>query len=110
MEEMWRRQEATVRDVLEALNGGPKHRAYTTIMTIMTRLDSKGLLTRRRLGKTDVYTPVMGREAYMEARVQAGVEALVEEFGDLALAHFSEQMDRLDPDRAAQLRRLAQRD
>ncbi len=44
MEEMWNRGSATVREVLDALNRGPKQRAYTTIMTIMARLDRKGLL------------------------------------------------------------------
>jgi len=49
MEEMWARGEATVRDVQQALNArGGKVRAYTTVLTVMTRLDGKGLLVRRR--------------------------------------------------------------
>jgi predicted transcriptional regulator len=52
MEEIWRRHEVSVRGVMEALNGrAAKHRAYTTYMTIMTRLDTKGLLERRRQGR-----------------------------------------------------------
>jgi hypothetical protein len=51
MEEMWRRETATVREVLEVLNRGRKKRAYTTVMTIMRRLDRKGLLTRERSGR-----------------------------------------------------------
>jgi predicted transcriptional regulator len=107
MEEMWRRETATVRDVLEALNRGRRKRAYTTVMTIMRRLDRKGLLTRQRSGKTDFYTAVMSREAYREARAEAEVQALLDEFGDLALAHFSEQVGRLDAKRLRALRRLA---
>jgi predicted transcriptional regulator len=107
MEEMWRRETATVRQVLGALNSGRKQRAYTTVMTIMRRLDRKGLLTRKRTGKTDIYTIVMSRDEYREARAEAEVEALVDEFGDLALVHFSEQMDRLDPKRLRALRRMA---
>ena len=109
MEEMWRRETATVREVLVALNRGRKQRAYTTVMTIMRRLDRKGLLTRERHGKTDVYTIVMGREEYREARAEAEVAALVKEFGDLALVQFSEQMGRLDPKRLRALRRMAGR-
>ncbi len=37
MEQVWQRGEATVREVLEALNAGRKQRAYTTVMTIMAR-------------------------------------------------------------------------
>ena len=45
MEEIWRRGEVSVRGVMEALNGrSAKDRAYTTYMTIMARLDGKGLL------------------------------------------------------------------
>lgn len=107
MEQVWERGSATVRDVLEALNRGRKQRAYTTIMTIMGRLHRKGLLTRVRSGKTDVYSPVMDRDDYLHARAEAGVEELVEEFGDLALTQFAAQMDRLDPARLRQLRKLA---
>ena len=110
MEELWSRSEPTpVRDVLESLNKGPRERAYTTVMTIMRRLDVKGVLARERRGKTDYYAPVMTREAYREARAAAEVGALVAEFGDVALVHFSRQVAALDPDRARALRRLAQK-
>jgi predicted transcriptional regulator len=109
MEEMWRRETGTVREVLEELNRRRKKRAYTTIMTIMARLYRKGLLTRRRKGKTDVYTVALTRDAYREARAEAEVTALVDEFGDLALAHFSEHMAALDGKRLRELRRLAKR-
>jgi predicted transcriptional regulator len=108
MEEVWRRDEATVREVLDALNRGPKQRAYTTIMTIMARLDGKGLLTRKRSGKADVYRPVMSRDRYLEARAQAEVEDLVADYGDVALAHFARQLETLDPTRRRQLRKLAE--
>lgn len=107
MEEVWRQRAATVRDVLEMLNRGPKQRAYTTVMTIMSRLHRKGLLTRRRHGKSDVYAPAVDREAYREARAQAEVAALIDEFGDVALAHFAREVEALDPARLAALRRLA---
>ena len=107
MEQVWERDRATVREVLDALNHGPKQRAYTTIMTIMARLDRKGMLTRERRGKTDVYSAVMTRDAYRDARAQAEVKAVVDEFGDLALAHFAERMAGLDPKRLRALRRLA---
>lgn len=110
MEEVWRRGEATVRDVLTALNTGARERAYTTVMTIMARLDRKGLLTRSRRGRSDLYEPVMSREDYLDARAAGQVEALVDEFGDVALAHFAEQVGRLDRKQLRQLRRLAGHD
>ena len=110
MEEVWCQDQATVREVLTALNGGEKVRAYTTVMTIMTRLDAKGLLTRERRGKTDVYKPVMTREQYLSARAESEVQALVSEFGDLALAQFAEQVGKLDTKRLDALRELAARE
>ena len=108
MDELWSRGEASVREVMEALNAkAPKQRAYTTYMTIMARLDSKGLLERRREGKTDFYTPVYAREQYAELRAQAEVESVVDQFGDLALAHIARQMAQLDPERRRALQRLA---
>jgi predicted transcriptional regulator len=111
MEEVWRRGEATVRDVMLALEDqGAKRRAYTTIMTTMGRLARKGLLERRRDGQTDVYRAVLDRDAYQEVRAKAEVSALVAQFGDLALAHFATHIDELDAGRRRKLRRLAGRD
>lgn len=108
MEEVWRRDSATVRDVLEALNDGRRKRAYTTIMTIMRRLDRKGLLQRVRAGRSDVYSPVFSRSAYAQARAMAEVDALVERYGDAALAQFARAMDTLAPERVAEIRSLAE--
>lgn len=108
MDELWERDEASVREVMEALNArAPKQRAYTTYMTIMARLDGKGLLERRRAGKTDFYTPLYTRQRYTELRAQAEVESVVDQFGDVALAHIARQMAQLDPRRRRALQRLA---
>jgi predicted transcriptional regulator len=112
MERVWdaAQDEVTVREMMDALNPRTKNpRAYTTYMTIMRRLDSKGLLSRRREGKTDIYRPVYSREEYADRRAQAGVSELVERYGDVALGHFARQMAELDPERRRQLQRLARK-
>ncbi len=108
MEELWEDGEASVRSVMEALNRrASKDRAYTTYMTIMARLHKKGLLVRRREGKTDFYAPAYDRDDYMRLRAGAEVEDLVAQFGDVALSHFAQQMASLDPARRRALQRLA---
>src|SRR5689334_20178108 len=108
MDAVWELDEASVRTVMDALNrDAAKPRAYTTYMTILGRLHAKGLLERRREGKTDVYRPVHSRAEYADLRAQAEVAALVETFGDVALGHFARQVADLDPDRRAALERLA---
>jgi predicted transcriptional regulator len=108
METLWVNGEASVRGVMDALNRtAAKPRAYTTYMTTLSRLHGKGLLERRREGKTDFYSPVHTREEYADRRAQAEVAALVDAFGDVALAHFARQVGGLDPERREALERLA---
>jgi predicted transcriptional regulator len=110
MEELWSQGEATVRSVMGALNKrARKPRAYTTYMTIMARLHKKGVLDRRRDGKTDFYAPKLDRDAFMASRARAEVEDLVAEFGDVALSHFAQQVASLDPARRRALQRLARK-
>lgn len=110
MEEVWGQGELTVRAAFEALNArSDKQRAYTTIMTIMHRLAEKGVVRRRRQGKTDVYEPCVSREEYVQMRAEAEVVALVDQYGDAALVNFAQHMASLDPKRRQQLNRLARR-
>ncbi len=108
MEEIWSAGEATVREVMEALNArARKPRAYTTYMTIMARLHAKGVLERRRDGKTDIYRPQLDRESFMAARAAAEIDHMVAQYGDVALSHFARQVAGLDPARRRALERLA---
>jgi predicted transcriptional regulator len=111
MEALWSGGESTVREVMEALNRtATKPRAYTTYMTVMARLDGKGLLQRRRAGRTDHYSPAFSREAYRAARARSEVQELVEQYGDLALSNFAARIAGLDPARRRALERLAEQD
>jgi predicted transcriptional regulator len=109
MEQLWAQGDGTVRSVREALNAdaGQPERAYTTVLTILQRLDAKGLVRRRRTGKTDVYRPALARDEYLGARADAEVSELLEQYGELALVQFARRMEALDPERRAALRRLA---
>ena len=108
MNEAWRHERLSVRELMERLNRRARPpRAYTTYMTVMSRLDRKGLLSRQREGKTDFYSPRFSRDEYRELRAQAEVKGLVREFGDVALAQFARQVDELEPKRLEALRRLA---
>lgn len=109
MEEVWHQGETSVKLVMEALNRGARSpRAYTTYMTVMQRLDDKGLLSRTRTGRHDSYVPRLTREQYQERRAAAEVRGLVDQFGDVALAQFAKSLGTLDPARRRALRRLAE--
>jgi predicted transcriptional regulator len=95
---------------MEALNKrASKARAYTTYMTIMARLHKKGVLDRRREGKTDLYAPKLDRDEFMASRARAEVDGLVAQYGDMALSHFARQVASLDPARRRALQRLARK-
>ena len=108
MDVVWERGETSVRDVMEALNAdAARERAYTTYMTIMARLDAKGMLARRREGKTDFYTPIYTRDQYADIRARAELQSVIEQYGEVALAHIARQMAALDPRRRRALQRMA---
>jgi predicted transcriptional regulator len=111
LEAVWDLGEAPVRAVMDRLNAtAATPRAYTTYMTTLARLHAKGLLVRRREGKTDLYRAAHTREEYADLRARAEVDELVGEFGDVALGHFARQIAQLDPERRAALERLASGD
>jgi predicted transcriptional regulator len=106
MEILWTRGRASVRDVLAALSA-QREIAYTTVMTVMTRLWEQGILAREREGKTYLYRPAQTREQFRAVVSGAIVDDLVADFGDVALAHFVAALERADPARLARLRALA---
>ena len=108
MNAIWSHGEASVRDLMETLNARRrKARAYTTYLTVCVRLEAKGLAERRREGKTDHYRPALSREEYTRRRADADADAMIEQYGDVALSHFARRVADLDPKRRRELERLA---
>src|SRR4051794_14225328 len=98
MAEIWRLEEARVRAVADAVNArSERARGYTTYLTVLVRLDRKGFVARRRVGKHDVYRPAVSREEYRRTRSDADVAALIDRYGDLALAPFAPPYSALSP-------------
>lgn len=92
----------TVREVLAELNQGRSQPlAYTTVMTILTRLADKGALTREMQGRGYAYAPAVPDEAALAVR------SVLAEHGDAAIAHFVDQVG-ADPAAVRRLRRLVQ--
>ncbi len=106
MEEMWRRDEATVRDIALVVRE-KRDAAYTTVMTVMSNLAEKGLLTRTPIDKkTHLYSVALTREEFLAQASQKMVDALIHDFGDLALVQFLEAVGEIEPARLERLRGL----
>ncbi len=90
----------TVRTVLDRLNRGRRPPlAYTTVMTVLSRLADKEILRRRRVGRGYAYEPAVDDEA------EIAVREVVRDFGDAAVTHFVEEA-RSDPRLRRRLQRL----
>jgi predicted transcriptional regulator len=74
---------------------GESH-AYTTIMTVMSRMAGKGLLRRKLVGRAYAYSPNVTRQRFVKTRVAKLYSGLMKEYGDLAIAEFIE-IARSDP-------------
>lgn len=108
MREMWRRGEATVRDIATVIQQG-RPAAYTTVMTVMVHLAEKGLLTRTAIDKkTHLYSVALTREEFLARESQKMVDTMVSDFGDLALAQFLEAVDQVAPKHIEKLRKMAE--
>jgi predicted transcriptional regulator len=92
MDALWATGEPmSVRTVLDALNESRRQPlAYTTVMTVMTRLAEKQVLRRTAAGRAFVYEPRVSNEA------AAAVRGVVRNFGSAAVAQFVEEA-RADP-------------
>lgn len=90
----------SVRAVVDALNGERREPlAYTTVMTVMSRLATKQRLTRRKVGRSYVY------EASAADPAGIAVKDLLRDHGDAAIVRFVEEL-RDDPAAIRRLRRL----
>jgi predicted transcriptional regulator len=92
METVWRLGETTVRDVHAELSQR-RELAYTTIMTTMARLASKGLLARDTSGLAHRYRPTVSREEYAQTTVTSVVDWLVDSFPVPAMSNFVAVID-----------------
>ena len=105
---LWRESEATVARVQEAL-APERELALTTVATVLSRLESRGVVTRRTEGRQFVY-----RAAVKEREVQRSmVAALTERLfaGDpTALVHHLIDEGQIDADGLARIERMLQDD
>ena len=101
---LWRKQTATVREVVEELN---EHRtpalAYTTVLTLTSRLWGRGLLTREPEGRGFRYRPAKTRDELLAALSDELIDRLLSDFGDIAVARFGARIDELDVRRKSKL-------
>jgi predicted transcriptional regulator len=101
MRAVWRaKAPVSVRDVFATLNKNRRESlAYTTVMTVMSRLAEKEILRRKAQGRAFLY------EAAVPDAAAIAVRSLVRDFGESAVAQFVDEA-RADPKLLRRLERL----
>ena len=95
---MWSQKDAiSVKCVTEILSR-KRQIAYTTVMTVMTRLVDKGVLTRHLSeGSRYLYKPRVSKERFVARAAHSIFSSAVSTLGEEVLAHFIKEIQRISP-------------
>jgi predicted transcriptional regulator len=96
MEAVWALGQATVHDVHQRLDAANRELAYTTVMTVMSRLAEKGLLEKRKDGPAYLYMPAASREEFTRRTVGTVLSELLDDFSAPAMSQFVELVGEQD--------------
>lgn len=73
MQVVWERGEVTAKEAREAL---PRELARNTVRTLLERMEQKGWVTHRVVGRTYVYRPARPREESIGRKIREVVETV----------------------------------
>lgn len=105
MEICWEESPCSVRDVHEIL-AKDRSIAYTTVMTVMSRLAEKGLLERQQEGRAFMYVPTCTREQFCTETVGTVMKGLLGGFGEPVLSQFVDTVGAEDTAKLDELMKL----
>jgi predicted transcriptional regulator len=104
MDRIWNQDgTTTVREIFDEL-AAEREIAYTTVMSTMDNLHTKGWLARERDGKAYRYWPTLTREQHSAQLMREALDGGGR--SELVLSHFLEQ---ISPEESARLRNALQR-
>ena len=93
----------SVREVHESVDPGLH---YNTVLTVMERLERKGVLTRQKVGRAHVYEPTQSLEDFTRSVTSGVLRDVIADLGDDAIAAFVTALEEVTPDALAQLERF----
>ena len=73
---LWDNGPSTVREVMNHLHGRSRRVAYTTVLTFLTRLEAKGVVSSDKSGLAYVYQTKVSREQVSRSRAKKLVQQL----------------------------------
>lgn len=107
LEILWRRSSATVPQIVTAVHQSGHPVAYTTVLTVVSRLHARGLLTREPEGRSHRYRPALSEAELLSRASDAAVAGVLDRYGQTALRQFALRLADLDPETRQELIDLA---
>lgn len=92
MRVLWERGEASTAEVLEGLSGR-RELAHTTVATLLSRLEKRGLLAARRDGRQVLYRPQVGEGEVRRSMVGSLLGSLFGGDARALLAHLVREQE-----------------
>jgi predicted transcriptional regulator len=104
MEVLWRMRRGSVQAVLDEIN---KERAeplaYTTVLTVMSQLWERGMLSRRKNGRSYIYRPTSDKRGYKVERIRNFFVSLFGTEEKVVASHLLDALEDEDPSRIDEL-------
>jgi predicted transcriptional regulator len=108
MQALWKEGSATAAEITRGLNATrPQSLSAKTILTCLTRLEEKGLVSHSKERRAFRFAPTKSEDEVSAWYVRTRFEVIIDRFGDLAVAVFVQQI-REDPGRYRFLRQLVE--
>ncbi len=108
METIWEHGEATVGQVRDRLQREPPP-AYTTILSVMQKLEKAGWLTHRAFGRSYVYLPTRSRDQAGATTLRTFIDRVFRGDALLLFQHLLEDEELSDQDLSALKKMLDQK-
>ena len=102
MRVLWEKGQATVGEVVESLNTGPKP-AYNTVLTLLRIMEKKGYVSHRKDGRAFIFQPAVDRADASRSALQTLVNRFFEGSPRLLMLNLLED-GQLSPEALKQLK------
>ncbi|MHC4469435.1 MAG: BlaI/MecI/CopY family transcriptional regulator [Planctomycetota bacterium] len=108
IEALWQLQEATVREIRDALGARGRNLAYTTVLSVLQKLGKSGWVSHRKRGRAHVFRPANSRSEESGRSVKRLVKQVFR--GDpVALFEHLVEDETIGDEELARLRRMIDR-
>ena len=102
---LWKTDDATIRELTDALYPDGGHSHYATVQSLLDRLQSKGFVEREKNGRVNRYRAAVSRTELVGRRLRATADALCDGAMAPLLTHLVDNAD-LQPGEVEALRNL----